>query len=282
MTESPLRIVLCTNGGLHGALVLDRLLASPRIAVTGIVLSSRMLKPGDGFLRGAFGYARLCGLSYTIYLWCATSLADALLCHASIAPVAKQAKRKGIPILVTRRINDAEGARFVDSAAPDLLVSAFFNQRIDESVATLPRYGAVNIHPGLLPDYRGVDPVFHATLQRRNELGVSVHRIAAEFDRGDVLAREARAADPRDSICWSTARLYDRGGELLIGLLDEIVCGAKGNPQPAGGNYDSWPSSAQVVALRRQGGKLVTMGDLLNILRGRLRATRATQPETGR
>jgi methionyl-tRNA formyltransferase len=279
MTESPLPVVLCTSGGLHGALVLDRLLASPHICVVGIVLSSRMLKAGDGFLRGAFGFARLCGLSYTLYLWCATTLADALLCHASIAPVAKQAKRKGIATLVTRRINDAAGVRFVESAAPDLLVSAFFNQRIDETLANLPRLGAVNIHPGLLPDCRGVDPVFHAMLQRQSELGVSVHRIAAEFDSGNVLASEAQAPAPLGSVWWNTARLYDRGGELLVGLLDEITRGVNGTPQPPGGRYDSWPTPAQVAALRRQGGKLVTMSDLWNVVRGRLPACRR---ETGR
>ena len=158
MTEQPLRIVLCTRGGLHGALVLDHLLASPRAKVVGIVLSSRVLKPGDGFLRGAVDFARRCGLAYTLYLWCATSLADRLLCHAPIAPVARQAKRQGIRMLVTRRVNDAAGTRFVAEAVPDLLVSAFFNQRIDEVVTELPRYGAVNIHPSPLPDFRGVDP----------------------------------------------------------------------------------------------------------------------------
>ena len=279
MTDQPLRIVLCTNGGLHGALVLDRMLASSRIAIAGIVLSSRLIKPRYGFLRGAFEYARLSGLSYTLYLWCATSLADVLLRVSSIKPVAKQAKRQSIPTLMTQQVNDAEGIRFVEKTAPDLLVSAFFNQRIDERLAKLPRYGAVNIHPSPLPDFRGVDPVFHATLQRAAGLGVSVHRIAAEFDTGDILAREVRAADPDSSVWWSTARSYDRGGELLVGALDEIARGAEGTPQPAGGRYDSWPTPAQVAELRRRGGKLVAMRDLLNLLRGRMPSA---GPEAGR
>ncbi|MEO8102685.1 MAG: formyltransferase family protein [Betaproteobacteria bacterium] len=269
MTDQPLRIVLCTNGGLHGALVLDRLLASPRVRIAGIVRSTRTFKPGDGFLRGAVAYVRRCGVAYALYLGCVTALADALLCHARVASsVGRQARRHGIPVLKTRQINDAAGRRFVDGAAADLLVSAFFNQRIDMSLAGLPRHGAVNIHPSPLPGFRGVDPVFHATLRRADTLGVSVHRIAAEFDTGALLAREARAAEPHHSVFWSTAQSYDRGALLLLAALDDIAGGVTGTPQPPGGSYDSWPDAAQVAALRRQGGKLQTMRDWGQLLRG--------------
>ena len=161
-------------------------------------------------------------------------------------------------------------------------MSAFFNQRIDEPLARLPRYGAVNIHPSPLPDFRGVDPVFYAKLQHHTELGVSVHRITAEFDAGEILAGETRAAEPDESVWWTTGRLYDRGGEMLVDALDALAGGATGTPQPAGGRYDSWPTSAQVTELRRQGGKLVAMHDFLNILRGRIRVAAIPGSEAGR
>ena len=138
MIDQPLRIVLCTNGGLHGALVLDRLLASPRVDIVGIVLSSRLLRPGDGWVRAAFAYARRCGLAYTLYLWCTTSLADVVLRFSPVAPVALQARRRGIPLMATRQVNGPQGLRFVENTAADLLVSAFFNQRIDETLARIP------------------------------------------------------------------------------------------------------------------------------------------------
>lgn len=273
MIDQPLRIVLCTSGGLHGALVLRRLLASPSIAVTGIVLSSRLLRPSEGFVQGAMAFLRLSGLRYTLYLWVSTSLADALLRlspMSTLAPVSAQARRHGIPIVVTRQVNDTQGQRFVEDAAPDLLVSAFFNQRIEAPLANWPRQGAVNIHPSPLPDFRGVDPVFHATLQRSAGFGVSVHRITAEFDAGAILAAETRVAETDSSVWWRSARLYDRGAELLVRALDRIKAGDKGSPQPGGGRYDSWPTPLQVAQLHRQGGKLVAMRDLLNLLRGRL------------
>ena len=265
----PIRIVFCTNGGLNGALVLERLRRSPRCKIVGVVLSTRLLRARQNYLQGAMEFARRCGVAYALYLWCATSLADWLLRFSPIAPVARLAKRLAVPMMTTRQINGAECIQFVNEASADLLVSAFFNQRIDAAVTALPRFGAINIHPSPLPDFRGVDPVFHATLQCAPVFGASVHRIAMEFDTGPILARETRPADTERGVFWNTAHSYLRGAELLIGAIDEITHGAPGVAQTQGGSYASWPTASQVSTLRTRGVKLVTLKDLLNIVGGK-------------
>jgi methionyl-tRNA formyltransferase len=256
-----LRIVLCTNGGLHGALVLDRLLASPRAEVVGVVLSSRTLRAGQGFLAGALGHIRRSGLAYAAYLWCSTSLADLLLRFSRTSPVAVHAARRGIPAWTTRRVNDAASRAFIEARSPDLIVSAFFNQRIAEDVACVPRLGAVNIHPSALPDFRGVDPVFFAKL-RDGALGVSVHRVAPELDAGDILARETHLSLAGESVLGATARLFHLGADLLTRALADIESGKRGTPQPPGGAYDSWPARSDVAQLRARGGHLMRWSDL--------------------
>ena len=272
MTDQPLqpiRIVFCTNGGLNGALVLDRLQHSPRVKIVGVVLSTRLLRARQNYLQGAMEFVRRCGVAYALHLWCATSLADGLLRFSPVAPVARQTKRMVIPMTATRQINSAECIQFVKDTSPDLLVSAFFNQRIDAAVSALPSFGAINIHPSPLPDFRGVDPVFHATLQRAPEFGASVHRIAGEFDTGPLVARETRPADTANSVFWNSASSYLRGADLLVGAIDKIADGAPGVAQTDGGSYDSWPTAAQVSTLRKRGLKLVTLKDLLNIVGGK-------------
>lgn len=243
-------------------MVLERLLRCDRIRLAGMVLSSRILLPRYSRLRGAYQQIRTSGVRYALYLWTATTLADVLLSTFGHGSVSRQARRLDIPRRITRDINGAEEQRFLHALRPDLLVSAFFNQRIAAAVYSIPSVGAVNIHPSLLPEYRGVDPVFHARLRRSTTLGVSVHRIDADFDTGNLLAVESAPVIEGESVLKTTARLFQRGAELVAEQLGAITAGVPGSPQPAAGTYDSWPAATDVAALRRGGTALFHIADL--------------------
>jgi methionyl-tRNA formyltransferase len=271
MADARVKTILCTSGGLFGGLVLGRLLAGERIQVVGIVLSTRVLRRRYGWLRGAVEQIRLSGIGYALYLWCATSLADLLGRLSPAGSLHSLAKRHGIPVLATRDINAPEGLAFLAGLAPDLLLSAFFNQRLGEAARTLPRAGALNIHPSPLPEFRGVDPVLFARLRGAAHLGVSLHRLTDEFDAGAILARETCPVRPNDSLLKATARLFRKGADLVLANLESITQGFPGEPQPEGGGYDSWPRPAEVRDLRRRGVRLVRWRDLLDLPRGRHR-----------
>jgi folate-dependent phosphoribosylglycinamide formyltransferase PurN len=255
-------IVLCTSGGLYGALVMRRLAADPRVRLVGVVLSSRVLRKDYGWLRGVWAQYRLSGLRYLLYLWAATGLAELLGRGSSLPPVQAQAASLGCPLHVTRDLNDAAGSAFVDRCAPDLLVSAFFNQRIAAHICARPPAGAVNIHPSLLPALKGVDPVFFARLRGIHPLGVTLHRVAAQLDAGAVLARAELPVSPDDSVLAATARLFECGAGLLLAQLEQVLAGDPGTPQAGAGSYDSWPTPAQVRALLDAGVDLVHAADL--------------------
>jgi methionyl-tRNA formyltransferase len=253
-----MRIVLCTSGGLYGRVVLEALRDCPSVQVAGIVLSTRILRKRYGWLRGALAQARISGPRYAAYLGAVTGLADA---RAPSRRVVFLAEQDAIPVWPTRDVNDAAGFEFVRRLAPDLLVSGFFNQRLGEQVADLPRLGAVNIHPGELPGYRGVDPVFHALLAGEDSLAVSLHRVTSGFDEGPVLAAARMPVDGA-SLAGATAALFARGTRLLLDRLEQIEAGAPGTPQDGPGSYASWPTAAEVARFRRAGGRLWTIEDL--------------------
>lgn len=262
MAGSRLRVLLCSNGGLNGAIVLDRLLACERVELAGLIISSRVLGPRQGFLGGVAGHIGRSGVAYATYLGCCTLLADFLLGLSKTGSMAGRANKRGIPIFETPRINDPEGVAFVARVAPDLIVSAYFNQVIAADVARLPRLGAVNIHPGALPDFGGVDPVFFALLRGAPALGVAVHRITPELDKGDILAQATSAPRAGESVLRANARLYDLGAGLLTGILDDLEARSPGKAQGREGAYDSWPGKAQVADLRRKGVRLARWSDL--------------------
>ncbi len=264
-----LRTVFCTSGGLYGALVLERLRACRQLEICGIVRSSRVLEPHFGFVRGAMAQIRRSGLRYALYLWCATTLADAL-CALRGMTAAARAGDAPARRLTTRDLNDPEGRAFLAERAPHLLVCAFFNQRLRPEVLAAPTRGCLNIHPSLLPDAKGVDPVFQSMLHGAPPLGVTVHFMNAEFDAGRIVAQQAVVARPGASVFEATALLFRVGADMLAGAIDRITAGYAGVPQSGIGNYQSWPSAAETAALRRQGGALVRGSDLIRLALGRL------------
>lgn len=257
-----LRTVLCTSGGLYGALVLRRLRACERLEICAVIRSSRVIEPRFGFLRGAVEQIRRSGVRYALYLWGATTLADWLCGLTGIGAVPTHAVA-GTPVYITRNINDAQGLQFLAACAPDLLVSGFFNQRVHAPALALPKHGCLNIHPALLPDAKGVDPVFQALLHGRPPLGVTVHFMSPQLDAGRIVAQRSIEADPHSSVFALTARLFREGAELLAGAVESIAGGATGTPQSGVGSYQSWPTRGEVRRLRARGGALLHLSDLI-------------------
>jgi len=261
-----LRVVFCTRGGFFGALVLNRLLACEQIEVCGIVRSSRMFNPRFGFLRGALAYIRRSGLAYSLYLLCATDLADVLCGFGTIGRVPIRSRSGEIPVHTTRDINDPETLRFLSGCAPGLIVSAFFDQRLQEAALAIPSLGCVNIHPSLLPAFKGVDPVLQARVQRADSIGVTVHKMVPALDAGDILAQRSLIPAVRASVFETTASLFREGAELLVGQIAQLARAESGTPQPSDGSYQSWPTRADLRALRSLGGSLIRFADFRRML----------------
>ena len=260
-----LRTVFCTRGGLYAARVLERLARCETLELCGIVRSERILDARFGFARGARALIRRCGLAYASYLWCATTLADSL----GAARVAARAPGRSVPVLVTRDINTPAGLGFLARRSPDLLVSAFFDQRLGAAALEVPAIGGVNIHPSLLPEFRGVDPVLRARLARVDSLGVTLHWMTSGLDEGPILAQQALPLPPRASLLEATAALFTAGAELLAASVGRISQRDPGTPQRAAGSYQGWPARHEVRALRALGIPLMRVADLAGVVRPR-------------
>jgi len=88
----------------------------------------------------------------------------------------------------------------IKSLSPDLIVVSSFKQILPESVIKIPRLGVINVHPSLLPRYRGATPTTWALINGEEETGVTVHYIEDENpDKGDIIAQAALRIDPGDN-----------------------------------------------------------------------------------
>ena len=102
----------------------------------------------------------------------------------------------------------AEVATRLAAAAPDLVVSWFWTRKLPADWIARGRLGGVGVHPSLLPRHRGPNPYFWTIDVGDTVTGVTVHRLTAEYDRGDVLATRTLAVGERDA--WQLARALDR------------------------------------------------------------------------
>lgn len=128
----------------------------------------------------------------------------------------RRAKRVfGDRLLVKPGARDPALLARVKAFQPDLLVSWFWTTRLPMNLVRSARLGGIGAHPSLLPRHRGPDPTAWAILSGDEETGVSVHRIEAEYDTGDVLAQERLRIDPAWN-AWLLARALDRPSLRLL------------------------------------------------------------------
>ena len=244
------KILFCTYPSIYSDLVLQCLLNSAEIDLVGVVYSTRTANIHDSFLQGAFRHLRRSGFAYSFYQWLVTdgyAIAKSFLGRSSIEGRLLQ---QGIPVHKTSDINAIASEAFVSAVAADYLLCAHFNQLLKPMLLSIPTRGCVNIHPSLLPDYKGVDPAFYMLLEQAQQIGVSVHFQSEQFDEGDLLVQRSLEMVSSESLLSLNSRLFVAGAEAFISLMSEDALFPV--RQDSGGRYDSWPTSNQVARLRKK------------------------------
>lgn len=149
------------------------------------------------------------------------------LCHAC-TPVAELAGRllPGVPVLSPSKLDADLRSRVSDLQADLLAVFAYGTIFGPKFLALFPK-GAINVHPSLLPRWRGCSPIQHAILHRDSHTGVSVQRVALKMDTGDILARQELPLDGSETAGSLSNRAADVGAELLSTVVSAIAAGTE-------------------------------------------------------
>jgi methionyl-tRNA formyltransferase len=139
-----------------------------------------------------------------------------------VSPLVKEAAlRWSLPVVQPASLKSAEVVTRLADFHPDVIVVAAFGQLLPQSVLDIPDYGCINIHPSLLPKFRGASPVAAAILSGDEFTGVSIMLLDAGMDTGPVLARAMVPISPQDD----TGSLTDRLSLLAAHLLQEALVG---------------------------------------------------------
>jgi methionyl-tRNA formyltransferase len=134
-------------------------------------------------------------------------------------PVAIAAGELGIELDQPASVNDADARARIAEAAPDVLVVCAFGALIKEEL--LAAHHILNVHPSLLPRWRGAAPIERAIKAGDSTTGVSIMELTAGLDSGPVCLEESEPIGPEDTYGSLAQRLQRIGGELLVRALDE-------------------------------------------------------------
>jgi methionyl-tRNA formyltransferase len=137
-------------------------------------------------------------------------------------PAAERARELGIDVLQAERVNDGEAIERIAAAAPELGVVCAFGQLIGARL--LDDVELLNVHPSLLPRWRGAAPIERAILAGDEQTGVTVMRVTEGLDSGPIALAESTAIGGEDFGSLS-ARLVQIAGRLIVRALDLRVAG---------------------------------------------------------
>ena len=134
-------------------------------------------------------------------------------------PVATAARALGLELFQPESVNTPEAGARIAAAGADVVVVCAFGAIIKEPL--LSDFELLNVHPSLLPRWRGAAPVERAIMAGDAETGVSIMRVTEGLDSGPVCLAEPEAIAPEDDYGTLAARLEELGARLLVRALDE-------------------------------------------------------------
>lgn len=132
-----------------------------------------------------------------------------------MTPVKARALELGLPVETPERCRRPEVIERLKELDADLFVVAAYGQILPQALLDVPRHGCINIHGSLLPAYRGAAPVQHAIWNGDAFSGVTLMRMDAGMDTGDIIAMETCAIAPDETAGELYDRLANMGGQLL-------------------------------------------------------------------
>lgn len=152
------------------------------------------------------------------------------------SPVKAEALRLNLPVLQPEKARHPDFVQTLRTWRPDLIVVAAYGQILPNSILEIPPHGCLNVHTSLLPKYRGAAPIQWAIFDGEPETGVTIMKMDAGLDTGDILTQRTTPILPTDNGQTLHDRLARIGAELLLETIPPYTEGKiAGQKQPSEG-----------------------------------------------
>ena len=137
------------------------------------------------------------------------------------SPVKILAEKNNIPVFTPEKLK-AE-VENIQNQNPDLIIVAAYGKIIPQEILDIPKYNAINIHPSLLPKYRGASPIQNTLLNGDEMTGTTIMLMSKEVDAGDILKQITIDIDLNDKLPELSEMLAEKSAELLLETLPDWI-----------------------------------------------------------
>ena len=142
--------------------------------------------------------------------------------HLTPPPIKVFAIEKNIPVYQPQSLRGDEFATLLSELDPEMIVVVAYGKILPQNVLDYPKYGCVNVHGSLLPEYRGAAPMQRAIIDGKTVTGITTMLMAAGLDTGDMLLRCEVEIGENDNFENIHDRLSEAGAKLLIETVEKL------------------------------------------------------------
>jgi len=260
ISSDRLRIyILTTNDIMFLPYFFDKVFSNERDSIAGVAIVkdphfAKFLKKSLSFM----GFFTFGGEVVRQIIARVKNIFYAVANPSKIRSIKKVCERYHIPCVNVEKINTRDFRGNLDALHVNLIVSIACPQILRKSILKLPEHGCINVHYGLLPEYRGLYPSFWVLANGESETGVTVHYMAEKIDAGDILLQLREKINPDDTFYSLVRRLKTTvGPEALIKALGKIRAGDMDviRNEHEKGSYYTFPSKEAMRKFRASGRK---------------------------
>lgn len=140
-------------------------------------------------------------------------------------PIETIANKLRLPLIKTKSINDPKIIAEIKKNKPELGIMADFGQIVSQEVLDIPKYGVINIHPSLLPKYRGPSPIQQTILSGDKEAGVSLILTSQKMDAGPIISQTITEISPSETYDTLKELMSEIGAVLLLNSIPYYLAG---------------------------------------------------------
>jgi methionyl-tRNA formyltransferase len=180
-------------------------------------------------------------------------------------------KKYGVPIHSLNEVKSIETLSMLRSLKPDLILSVRYGKIFGSEFLKIPTKGVINLHSGILPNYRGILATFRALMNGDTEIGCTLHYIDdATIDTGKVIGFSNLKVDKTKSLFWHIMNLYPVSVDLVVSNIEKILRGGiletyTQNTENA--QYFTFPTHEEVEQFKQMGWTFIDVAEYEEVIR---------------